>query len=983
MTIKEIAVELERGKPKLNWEAEFGAEIESLKAGDTSVSPNLAKIYERLFLFEYVKEAGKCIYLLRGERTDPSRLRGLTPELVPIVGRATELEQLEELIEQVAEDQGQIVDIVGDAGIGKTRLLAEFKESLTRRQTRYVEGSFSPHRATPYEGFRQVVVGLVGPGIQTLSRWEMTDAETDFLRVFLEPNAKIDRLVGMKEEEIRQGLFFAVRKLLRGAARTPLVIIFEDLHWADPHSINLMEYILDGLETTRLLLVLLHRPDLEPRWTKKLNYTEIRPAPLREDEIDRFAGTLLGVDRVALQLRRDLQRLSLGNPLYVEEVIRQQKESNSFAIETDAEGFRYAKPIGSLNAEMPTTLHALIASRFDKLPESHREVLQWLSLFGSSFEADEATVFLDSKQTQDLSAVMKELFHRNYLAEKSAFPKRIQRFTHDLIFEVIHESVSLEARQRRHTEIGEFLLKRHGTASSEALDRIAHHFIAGIPSPEAIKTILEAGRQATEFHRFLKAHQFFSAATTMWELLRLTVPSADEVFEPLVRSTIMVGDLGEVSQLFERWTFAGIGSNHESRGRFARLELMFFNLKADSEKALEASERALHEFQADPALEEHVIEMMHDRVQALLNGGRNRDAIHETLRALKRFEGEKYRTAQIRLWARVAFSITTTGNPEHALEYLRRAQSLIRPETPAPVQVEVMLRFGPTLERLGRGREAIGILSRAIEIAGEAGLRQLAARCRMNHGVHALEAGDYELALADARQVILEAREIRDRSTETFACVNYFDNLIDLGAAEAANRFWVEHSETLSHSDDRWADASVQGTRGSLSYLTGKYMDAAARYREAAAIRRTIGHHSGAGRALMNALQIEAEGKLRPINEITREFDSLASATQGTRWLDHQFILHGIAMALAALGGHPIHGLTPELQPRDCPIAWLRQLCYVARIKWLDSLKKCKEADELRDEYGKERERIAQNVPKEYLNDFMNHPLYKVPERAK
>ncbi|MFH1016642.1 MAG: AAA family ATPase [Pseudomonadota bacterium] len=981
--VREIEVQIGGDRIDLDWNAAFADHLRLLIPGDIVVEPTIAQKYERLFHFEEVRVQGVKLSFLRTAQERSEHFRSLVPDFVPIVGRELELKSLEELVEQITEDQGQIIGIVGDAGIGKTRLLAEFKVHLARRQMRFAEGAFSPQNPHPYEGFRQVAVGLVGSEIETLSRWEMTEAETNFLRLLLEPNAKIAGLEGMKEEEIWQGLFYAVRKLLHATARVPLVVILENLHWADPASINLLGYLLEGLEQTRLLLVLVHRPNLEPTWNSRLNYNEIRLSPLREDEIDQFAGTLLRVDRIALQLRRDLFRLSLGNPLFVEELIRHLKASESIEIEADNKGQHYARADSVTALEIPGTLRALIASRFDQLPLEQRETLQWCAMFGSSFETQEFAVFLKTKTGANAEETLGQLFLQHYLTEKSAFPKRVHRFTHDLIFEVIRQSLPSEERQKRCSEIGFFVLHHSGSISGENLERAAEYLMLGVPSKEAIETLLKVADQAISFHRLPRAHMFLRAAAEMWEAKQPASPAADDVFEPLVRSTILVSDLGEVPKALDRWKQAGVKENSVSAGKFARLELLHHNILGDSVRGVEASERALKVFSSHPELEELLVEMLHDRIHALLSSGRNKDAIHETLSYLKRFDAAKYLIPRIRLWARIAFSITTTGNPEHALEYLERASALVRQDTPASVQVELLMRYGPTLERLGKYGEIVQIMGKAMEIAQQAGLRQQAARARMNRALFALEDGDYALALLDYKKTCVEATEIRDTSTELRGHFGILDTLVDLGAARPAEEAWRQSQALLTASRDPWDRAAAVTIHASLENLLGHHRESSRFYRDGGQKKKALGHHAGAARAFLHSLRIEAEARLRPFSEIIQEFEGIAQVSQPTKWLDYRFQMNATAIILAALGQTPKSGFDPNLQPRECPNAWLRQLCYVARIKWLDSLKKYKEAEELRAEYRKERARIAQSVPKEYLQDFTNHPHYRVPERAK
>ena len=157
IVVKETSVPLKQGKPVLDWHETFGVEVCLMEAGETLVDPALAKVYDRLFLFEEIEEDGQELFFLRGPRRRPTRLRGLKPQHAPLVGRESEMDRLKELLEQIAVDQGQIAGIVGPAGIGKTRLLNSLKEELARQSFPFAEGHFPLSQAAPYEGFRHII----------------------------------------------------------------------------------------------------------------------------------------------------------------------------------------------------------------------------------------------------------------------------------------------------------------------------------------------------------------------------------------------------------------------------------------------------------------------------------------------------------------------------------------------------------------------------------------------------------------------------------------------------------------------------------------------------------------------------------------------------------------------------------------------------------------------------------------------------------
>ena len=246
--------------------------------------------------------------------------------------------------------------------------------------------------------------------------------QQDYLNYFLDPTKRVSRLEGLGEKEIRQNISDTVRSYVHLAAKeSPLVLMLDDVHWADQSSLDLFEHLLHGSEKTHLLLLLVHRPDFDPPWSDKLNYNEIRLEPFERMHISDFVCRLLEVDRISRQIESELLRLSRGNPLFIEEILRQLLVDKTIDIQIDENGKRFLRFSKQDTIALPVTLNAIIASRFDRLPEVEREVLRWASIIGHDIQASEleqlASEILDSS-TEDIFQI---LINKNYLNEKSVF----------------------------------------------------------------------------------------------------------------------------------------------------------------------------------------------------------------------------------------------------------------------------------------------------------------------------------------------------------------------------------------------------------------------------------------------------------------------------------------------------------------------------------------------------------------------------------
>jgi tetratricopeptide (TPR) repeat protein len=978
MWIRECSIDFIDNQPKIPWDDLFAKELRHLEPGEILVSPEIGRIYERRFLFERIKENEQEFYFLRGVRRRPERLRGLTAEYIPMIGRSRELSRLDELLEQIAVDQGQIAGIVGEAGIGKTRLTVALKETLEKKQIPCIEGFHSPGDTHEFEGFRQIVVGLVGAKIHTLSRWAMTDAETDFLRIFLDPGVKIERLANMSDLEIKQGLFYSVRKLVHTAAKAPLVLILEDLHWIDATSLELLEYVLEGIEDTRLLFVLVHRPTLEIRWGKRLNYNEIRLSPLHEDDIDRFVGSLLKVDKIDLKLRKELAHRSLGNALFVEELVRQFQEAGSLSVEVLSEGDKYLRFTDKTGKKIPTTLHALIASRFDQLEPILRDTLRWAALLGTTFDADELEALLETQKIDQPSEQLKTLFAKNYLSERSIFPRRIFHFSHDLIFETVLESIPDSEKKKKHSTIGHFLSDFYKAHPHEAIARIADHLILGEHDPETIEFALKAGDREKQAHQIQQAARFYRQAARIWTELKPQRIPASQVYTPLVKVLLIIGDPKKVESALEQWKAAGVGSTPIEFATFNRLESNFEVLLGHFEAAFKSSEKAMKIFRSSDQFKPELFDMMHDRIDILLSIGKQKQALHESLSTLREMDADSYRNERIRVWARTAFIIAATGDAEHAMEYLQKAHALIRTDTPEHIQAEVLSRTTNILHRTERFDESIQMHAQRIKIAESTGLRQNLVKAFLDRSVDKLEVGDYIGALQDSQKAYLLSREIHDYVNGIRATLCTCDIYVDMGATTAADHWFATNSESILSTKNKWNLSVFYSLRSDTLEMRGEHKESVRIRQRTMDIYKELDHKAALGRVLLNNISLEAVSGLRDIKDLRQDFLRFARENQKSNWPDIKIQMQAVAMTLASKGADLQDWFDTELQVQS-PRAWLAQKLYVAKIRWLDSQNRTDEAKSLRTEYKAKREKMAERVPEEFRAEFLNHPLYKVP----
>lgn len=979
-TVKYVNVEIEAGKVSLDWEKEIQPELKRVEPGEISVSSDLAKVYERVFVFEPVEEEHGILHLLCGDRHRPTRTRGLRARYGRFIGRKPELDRLMELLAQVQEDQGQVVGLVGAPGIGKTRLKIAFRETLPTKGIEHHEGAFQFRKKEPYQAFRQIVQALIETHGTKLDILGLTLGEFDYLDLLVKPEKVSDRFEGLSEDDLKKGLFFAVRKFLHRAAKTPLVLIFEDVHWADSASIELLDYLIEGVEKTKLLLILVHRPEIDTPWKKKLNYSEIEVGPFETPEFEEFVKDTVRVDRIPREVSSTLESVSLGNPLFVEEMVRHLLTTGAMEVQTLENEEKLLAGKASSAAQIPTTIHALIASRFDRLPQSSREALRWAAILGGSFEYEDYLDLLRLAVRGEVPAEFQRLVDHRYLVEKSVFPTHQVQFAHDLIHAVILENIAPVEARKMHCTIGEFLQKRYPNPSYEMLTRIAEHFFQGEDDEKAVRVGLEAGEAAANLYRYPEAARYLTEVKKRWEEKPVKEISPHQLYAPLVRVLLNVADFETTERALAEWEKKKGQQPPDAEAQLAYLEMCLRIGQTRYSEALAASDRAVKSWARVPDGKFRILSIVPERLLCFLRLGRSEAAISEGSKALEQL-GDSHTDIRVLILSRLAICAMRMGARDLALDHIRKTQELITLNLPPQVRTACARNVSVVFEYLYMGPEALTPISEAIEVAQSTGLRNELLRLIAHRAGSAVEWGEYTFALSEIATALAECRLMKDRGQEELLLFFWADTLADLGAAdEAMSKLELLEKEFPKVLDPR-VEAQRSSLRGFLAEQQGLFQEAARFRTRGADLYEQLGDSTYAARFRFQVIKIEARGNLRPTKELVEIFNHLAAARKDAMVPVWQHAQREAAYYLASLGGKPTPGPEAEYDPISCPNAYFRQYLSVAKIHWLDSIGKRKEADELRTRYRAERERMKQKIPPQYHKTFDNHPLYRVPER--
>jgi class 3 adenylate cyclase/tetratricopeptide (TPR) repeat protein len=448
------------------------------------------------------------VFELAGVSAVRSRLQAAAARgLSRFVGRDAEVEQLRRALDQAHQGRGQVAAVVGEPGVGKSRLTFELTHSHRVEGWLVVEaGSVSYGKATSYLPVVDLLKGYFRVGDRDTLR-EIQEKVTGKILTLdraLEPTlpALLTLLdVGddpqwtvLDPPQRRQRTLDAVKRLLlREAQVQPLLVVFEDLHWIDLETQALLDNLVESLPTTRVLLLVNYRPEYRHSWGSKTYYTQLRIDALAPESAGELLDGLLGYGPELQALKPLLIERTEGNPFFLEESVRDLVETGVLTGERGA--YRPARPLATMH--VPATVQAVLAARIDRLAPEDKQVLQAAAVVGK----DIPFVLLREvaeKTEGELQQILARLQAGEFLYETSLFPEIEYTFKHALTYEVTYGS-SLQSRRRElHARIVQAIERLRADRLAEHVDVLAHHAVRAEAWDKALPYLRQAAAKAAE-----------------------------------------------------------------------------------------------------------------------------------------------------------------------------------------------------------------------------------------------------------------------------------------------------------------------------------------------------------------------------------------------------------------------------------------------------------------------------------------------------
>jgi class 3 adenylate cyclase/predicted ATPase len=533
-----------------------------------------------------------AIYEVQGVGSLQTRLQVAARRgLARFVGRRRELDHLHHALTQAKAAQGQIVGVMGEAGVGKSRLFHEFTQLFVNDCVVLEAHAVSHGKATAYLPVIELLKSYfdihaddeerkrrekVGGKVLMLDRG--LEHTLPYLLALLGLEEPLSPLRQMDPRIRRQRTLAALKQVfVRESLNQPLILILEDLHWIDAETQEFLDTLSEGIASSHILLLVNYRPEYRSEWGQKTYYTQVRLDSFTTAEAEEFLAALLGSSPLPPGERgnntplNDLQRLILdktqGTPFFIEEVVQTLAEEG--VLSGEREHYQLARRTPSMR--IPPTVQGILAARIDRLAPEEKVLLQQLAVVGRKFPLGLVKQVVPRSE-EELARLLGSLQRKEFLYEHLALPEIEYRFKHALTHEVAYGTVPRTRRQELHARTARALESFYADKVEDHYGELAHHYRHGGNLDHAIASLHKAGHHAARHAAHTEAIRHWTAALELLPALpdtperqqreltlQLTLaaslqvtkgPSAPEVGSAYTRARELCQQQGETRQLF-------------------------------------------------------------------------------------------------------------------------------------------------------------------------------------------------------------------------------------------------------------------------------------------------------------------------------------------------------------------------------------------------------------------------------------------------
>src|SRR5262245_17596041 len=759
-------------------------------------------------------------YELLGVTSARTRLHAaLTRGLTPFVGRKTEIEAFQKLVEKSAAGRGQIFSMVGDPGMGKSRLVYEFIHFHVPPDWLVLEApSVSYGKATPYfpviEMLRRycgISGGDAAESVQEkivdhvlrLDEMLMDAIPPIFALLGVSPDGKGGSLASHESSGRRQNVIDATKKftdmepqqrrrhtfeslkrlMIRESQKQPLLLVFEDLHWIDSETQAFLDSLIESLPLTRVLVLVDYRPEYSHGWGDKTYYTQLRVDPLQPTSADELLQHLLGTNADLAPLKELLIRRTEGNPFFAEESVRSLVEAGVLVGEKAA----YRPGLRIDEIRIPSTVQNVVADRIDRLPAEEKHLLQTAAVIGVIVPARLLQAVTELPKG-DLQTYLAHLQAAEFLYESNLFPELEYTFKHALTNEVAYGALVHERKVFLHAKIVTALENVLGSNLQDHIETISQHAYRGELWEKAVAYSWQSGEKASQRSANQEARQFFQTGLRALEHLpqsRANLQQAVDLRLELRNALYFLSEFDELHRcLREAEAIAQRISDDRRLGRVINFLNSYYGIMGEHHRSIELGTRGLQINRDDVELNtvtHYYMGLAYHHV------GQYDHSIDFLRRALtvtqeERFKYERFGTANIlsvmcRIW--LAQCSAQLGHFKDGKTLAEEAMTIAKEADHAPSLAWAHVALGFTHLVQGNVDSAIRTLETCQKICGANNIQVLMPHISSNLG--------YAYALAGRIDDAIPLMEKADAQSK----------LIGRKAAWALRLTWLGHASLL------------------------------------------------------------------------------------------------------------------------------------------------------------------------------------------
>jgi class 3 adenylate cyclase/tetratricopeptide (TPR) repeat protein len=508
----------------------LAARMESLaNPGTILASGDLNRLAHDFFEFKHLgklrvkgrEEPVEVYELIKASEVETRLEAAMAKGLTKFVGREKELKVLTEAFEKARAGFGQVVGIMGEAGVGKSRLVLELRKTLPADSYSCLEGLCLPYGdAIAYLPILDMLRSYFD--IKEREQESIIKKKMELKIRQLDPKlqhafpcfhellylaVEDEAYLQLEPQEKRERTFEAIRDLIiRQSENKPLVLVVESVHWIDKTSEEFLTYFIDWLAKTRILLIVLYRPEYHHPWGGKSYYTQINLEQLSIETSTELVQSILGASGPMPRLGQLIFNRTDGNPLFIEELTRSLLENGII----QKRGSKYVLTRRDSDIQVPDTIQGIIAARIDSLDDHLKRTMQFAAVIGRDFSFRILEHVTD--MPQELKSYLHQLQGLEFIYEKRLFPELEYTFKHALFQEVTYNGLLLKRRREIHEMVGATIEELYAYRLEEFYEVLAHHYARSLENKKAYQYLRLSGNKAARNHSLWEAFRYYKEA---------------------------------------------------------------------------------------------------------------------------------------------------------------------------------------------------------------------------------------------------------------------------------------------------------------------------------------------------------------------------------------------------------------------------------------------------------------------------------------